>query len=483
MRILERLEKSKDFYFLVGTTFLFFLLRLPSLFEPYWYGDEGVYDVVAMGIRSGRLLYRDIWDNKPPFLYLLYALFASDQFVIRLVSLVFGILSLYFFFLITKKLFLKQRNIYISSVLFTLLFATPLLEGNIANAENFMMLPILAAGFFVLEYVKTEKSLLLYASGFLLSVAFLFKVVAVFDASAFFIFIFLSTYKNHIKQQVKNLIPFMLSFTLPIIAVMLFFVYKNAFSFFVHAVFTQNIGYVAYANKFIIPQGFLLLKLIALFAFLTFIFLKRKTIDHKLLFIFLWVGFSLFNAFFSERPWTHYLLVLIPSFILLLFWSFGETGKQIFLKRFAQLLTITIIIVALIHFPIYKKTLGYYDNFFRFLTNKESVYSYREFFDKSTPTDYAVADYLKTKNPNASIFLFGNDAQIYRLANKLPPGRFIVEYHMLAKPRYINETQMSLNLVKPKYIISTTDDTIPYNMSHYALLFQINKAVIYERIF
>ena len=78
MRLLARLERSIDAWFLIGISVVFFILRLPSLFEPDWYGDEGVYQVLGMGIKAGRLLYRDIFDNKPPFLYLLYSFVSSD---------------------------------------------------------------------------------------------------------------------------------------------------------------------------------------------------------------------------------------------------------------------------------------------------------------------------------------------------------------------------------------------------------------------
>ncbi|MCL4353796.1 glycosyltransferase family 39 protein [Patescibacteria group bacterium] len=483
MRLFSALEKNKHVYFLIGASFLFFLLRLPSLSEPYWYGDEGVYDVVGMAIRQGRLLYRDIWDNKPPFLYLLYALFQSDQFTIRFVSLIFGLLSFFFFFLIAKKLFVKRKTVYLSSLVFIVLLATPLLEGNIANAENFMMLPILIGAFLVLKYSEIKKPLLLYFAGLLLSFAFLFKVVAVFDAGAFFIFLFFETYrkKKFILNQITGLTPFILSFLTPVIAVILFFIFKGAFSFFASAVLFQNIGYVAYANKFIISQGLLIAKTAALLVFMLFLFKKRKSISKNTLFIFLWFGFSLFNAFFSQRIWAHYLLVLMPSFVLLFFSAFVE--KQIFSKRLAQVLTIVTIVFVLGYFPLYTKIFGYYGNFLMFLTHKESVYSYRSFFDKNTPADYALADYIKTKDPNASIFIFGNDPQVYKLLDKLPPGRFIVEYHMLARPRYIKETQDSLQLVKPKYFISTTNDNIPFNMSGYEPLLKIDGKAIYERAF
>ena len=65
------LSKNKFWVFL----FLIFLfLRLPSLFEPYWYGDEGIYLTLGQGVRKGLVLYQQIHDNKPPTLYYLAAL-------------------------------------------------------------------------------------------------------------------------------------------------------------------------------------------------------------------------------------------------------------------------------------------------------------------------------------------------------------------------------------------------------------------------
>ena len=110
MKLIAHLEKSKSIWFLLFISFAFFLLRWPSLFEPYWYGDEGIYQAVGLLIRSGAPLYSGAWDNKPPLLYLLYALFNSDQFLIRFVSLIFGIVSIWVFYLLAKRLFIIQTK-------------------------------------------------------------------------------------------------------------------------------------------------------------------------------------------------------------------------------------------------------------------------------------------------------------------------------------------------------------------------------------
>ena len=168
MKILRGLEVSREFWFVIFTSFLFFILRLPSLFEPLWYGDEGIYQVIGKSLNNGKLLYTEIFDNKPPLLYWLYAFFNSDQFTIRLVSLIFGVLSIGVFFLLSKKLFTNNKNKihFVTTFIFAVLFGLPMLEGNIANAENFMLLLILASAFFIINQKKIFSCRLTFRSIF-----------------------------------------------------------------------------------------------------------------------------------------------------------------------------------------------------------------------------------------------------------------------------------------------------------------------------
>ncbi|MBI2026069.1 MAG: glycosyltransferase family 39 protein, partial [Candidatus Levybacteria bacterium] len=253
---------------------VFFFLRFPSLFEPYWYGDEGIYQTLGLGIDNGRLLYRDIFDNKPPFLYVLYGLFGSDQFMLRLASLIFGIFTLGLFFKLCKKLLENEKVAYIATSIFAIVFGLPLIEGNIANAENFMLLFNILAGFFVVrsqDFENTRRYKILFLAGLILSISFLFKIVAVFDFMAFLTFLFFVNFSKNLKDilkpqnlitEIKNIFPFVLGFAIPIFLVSFYFLLNGAFPYFLKATFTNNISYVGYGNEFIIPQGFLILKIL-----------------------------------------------------------------------------------------------------------------------------------------------------------------------------------------------------------------------------
>ena len=66
------------------------ILRIPSLFEPYWYGDEAIYLTLGEGIRHNLVLYRDIFDHKPPLIYLIAAA-AGSLYWFKLILLVWSI--------------------------------------------------------------------------------------------------------------------------------------------------------------------------------------------------------------------------------------------------------------------------------------------------------------------------------------------------------------------------------------------------------
>lgn len=492
MKILAKLEKSFDSWFLIIISFIFFLLRLPSLFEPDWYGDEGIYQVLGIGIRAGRLLYKDIFDNKPPLLYLLYSFVSSDQFLIRFISLVFGLVSVWIFFYLSKKLFNNPKISYVSTSIFAVAFGLPLIEGNIANAENFMLLLNILGAYLVLKSLDKKilntKYLILTLAGFVLGLSFLFKIVAVFDFAAFFAFLFFVNYskklldifkiKNLVKE-IQNLLPFIIGFIIPVAATALFFILNHAFSNFLTATLFSNIGYVGSGNKLIIPQGFLILKLILLGAFSLFIFYKRRVFGNSFVFVSLWLAFSLFNAYFSQRPYTHYVLVLLPAFCLII-------GLFMLNKNFSKLsgvLAIASFIAVLLSFTFYIKTIFYYPNFISFLIDGTRVNSYQKFFDGSTPRDYEIANYINYhSNPKDNIFIWGNNAQVYYLTNKLPPGKYAVAYHITNYKDGYSNTSDGLNLNKPRFIIVMTNvSPYPFSLSGYNQVINIDKVVIYEK--
>lgn len=484
MKFLQRLQQSFDFWFLLLTSLFFFLMRFPSFFEPYWYGDEGVYEVLGFGMRHGRLLYQGVWDNKPPLLYLIYALFNGNQIFVRFFSFVVGLLAIYVFYFLAKKLFEKRKSIAIVTGFFAVLLGLPLVEGNIANAENFMVLPILVGLFLLITALQEKKGYsVFFFSGLSLGLAFLLKVVGVFDFAAscvLLLFVFFAWNKKSLQHLFLHLLSISVGFALPLLATIIFFANKGILKTFLQSAFASNVGYVGYGNQLIIPQGFLILKLLLLAIFLLFLFKKRKRISLIQLFIYTWLSFSLFDAFFSGRPYTHYALTVLGSLSLLLGLLFEKKIKSIHSLAFA-----IVILLLAGNFWFYVKTPLYYLNFFEFINSKKSVLSYQSFFDKGVPRDYQIAEFLKGQHAkDQSVFLWTNSAQIYYLANFLPIGRYTVAYHITTNTATLQETAAALKIAHPRFVVILPNaPAFPFKMTDYRLRVQIQDGLIYERIF
>jgi hypothetical protein len=499
MNTLRKLEKNKLFWYLLGFLLIFFFLRLPSLIEPNWYGDEGIYQVIGQAINQGRMLYTEAFDNKPPLLYLTYALFAGDQFRVRIFSMIVGLVTVFAFFQLSLTLFRRQAASLFATLLFAILFAIPLIEGNIANAENFMLLPIITAGILIYKLsLKSHKPYTInrmpFLAGLLLGIAFLFKIVAIFDFAAFCIYLLIINFPNRLpsvknnwpkivlKHSMTLITPICVGFIAPVAISSIYFLLNGAFSDFIRASFLSNIGYVGYANKFIIPQGLLILKLMLLLGSVALVFLKRKSITKTESFIFLWFVFSLFDTYFSGRPYTHYALMSLPA-ICLTIGLLLETNQP----RLKIFLSIVLIITLIALNGTFKfnlqKTFRYYTNAISFVSGNKDIGSYQSFFDDKTPRDYEIASFIKTHTkPEDNVFIWGDSAQIYSLSKKLPPGRYTVAYHITQYKNALSETQLAIGKANPKYIVVLNESrTLPLSLPNYQNRFVFKESTIYER--
>jgi len=274
-----------------------------------------------------------------------------------------------------------------------------------------------------------------------------------------------------------------MGFLIPISFVSILFISNGTFMDFIKATFIANISYVSYGNKIGSLPFLLFIKLALLGGFLFFVLMKRKKINQTTLFVSVWFAFSLFNSYFSQRPYTHYLLVLIPSLSL-------ATGAFLFDKKYQKVIVVFFIIALLtiiktFGMPNFNKSINYYQNFISYVLGKKTMVSYQAFFDRNTPFDYEIARFIKPKlTKNDTIFVWGNNAQLYQLIGVIAPTKYVVAYHISNYKDGPTTTQMAIEKTKPKFIIIiASNSSIPFSLINYSKKININHATIYERIF
>ena len=138
-------QLGKHHIILASILLLIFLMRLPSLFEPYWYGDEGIFAAVARNLNFGGVLYQDAWDNKPPMIYLTYQaifnFFGVSMFWLRLVTAIVVLATAAVIYEIAQSTMGAKRAL-IGVFIFGFLTSLRIVEGNLALTEIYMILPI-----------------------------------------------------------------------------------------------------------------------------------------------------------------------------------------------------------------------------------------------------------------------------------------------------------------------------------------------------
>ena len=113
------------------------VLRAPSLIEPPWSADEGTYANIGRSLDLGGVLYRTVWDNKPPGVYWLAAAVSSQGasvLRVRIALFVLVAVGTALVWIAGRRLGSPRAGL-VAALLFAVLASLPNFDGNQLNAE------------------------------------------------------------------------------------------------------------------------------------------------------------------------------------------------------------------------------------------------------------------------------------------------------------------------------------------------------------
>lgn len=469
------------------------LLRIPSLFEPMWYGDEGIYLTIGQGLRRGLTLYRDIHDNKPPLLYWLAAV-AGTQFWLRFMLLVWQTATLAVFYRLAQRLYPKHPLFPLLSTTLLILLIT-MFEGNIANGEIFMILPVIWG---MKKVWETPTGLMsIFLAGVSLALGFLFKVPAGFDFAAALIFIILVK-AGQIKDSLARLLKpqiwlLMAGFIIPIVLSIVYYQSLGAGEPYLKSALLQNIGYLgswsggSHSAAFSLTGSDLVQRTLLVILGISAVWygaIKLK-ITAQAQFIAIWFILALYGALLPGRPYPHYLIQpAVPAALLIA--MMGADRQRASRILVGSLLFIALYFYIKIDFWHYA-VISYYRNFFAWVTERKSPADYFSYFHPTVPRTYQVAEFIATiTNPTDKIFVWGDEPFIYALSDRLPSGRYTVAYHIVDFNGY-EETITAINQDRPRVIVTFTGESRPFPQlfqaiaGDYTMVIKIDDAIIFLR--
>ncbi len=500
-RLLPFLQKHEAL--LIVLVVLIFL-RIPNLFEPYWYGDEAIYLTVGAAMRHGAILYKDIIDHKTPIIYI-FAM-VSSEFWFKFLFLNWMVVTTALFYSICLRLFSSMRKTLFAVSIFALLTTLPWFEGHIANGELFAMGFILAGMalfvrsslFSAFEKGKTSftvEPFRMFLIGICMSLGILTKIPAVFDVAAIapvFGFVFLRSFNwKNFKSLLSSGILIWIGIFVPIALSIAYFASQHALGDYAQFGLLYNFRY---SKEFSIPVTQPLLRflftmpgkllIVGLFGFITLIL--QKFMRPMFRFVLLWFVLSLFASLLSSRPYPHYFLQMVPAFSLLVVALFS---KNYIVEKLAGVSALFLGIGALflLHVGLYSIR-DYYSNFLQFATHRISAIEYRDRFNPLMNDTYAVAQNIReTTKPKDKIFIWGTNPMLYALSRRDPAGRFTVSFHIKDFNAY-QETMASIEQTQPPIIILMNDENgkfdafYAYLQKNYTMSKRLPTMTVYRRV-
>ena len=409
---------------------LFINLRIPSLFENFHDNDEAIYTVIGMVLNRGGLLYRDIWENKPPLFYIFYQF--ADIFngysllVIKLLNLSSGLASILIIYNIIKD---KINTKIAVIVLFVSIFIFNLrsFEYNIANSENFFTLFTLI-GLLIFTKLKSNKGIFL--TGLFFGIASIMKVNVLPEILVFTLYLITNNLGKELK--LKSTLLYILGSIIPWILVFMQQYLLGTFKDFFDAQ-TSGFTYVKASDSSSLIYSFGFRFILFILSILIILFLMyRKKISKDVGLIILLFSASIFSALLSGRPYNHYAIQVIPYGLILLGYILAkENRKEVY--KWLVVLFVVFISTTLLFFkgriPLkgeIKSSGGHYYLFFKALFTDQDFQKYPRADAKRL---YTLAELMMKKYVGKKKYFVITRVGIYKMIDELPLVNRVPYYH------------------------------------------------------
>ncbi len=344
---------------------------------------------------KGLLPYAQIFDQHfPGLLFLpinLHNLGMTDETVARqwLISIV--ILCQLLIYWVTYKISGSYKKATFACMFY--LIWQPFLEGWVFWIDNFLPLFLIPAFYFSYMAAKTKDAKFdLFAAGFFMSLAILFKQVAIPLAGGLMVLF--------LYWRIKGILFYLIGlFTLLIITGYYFFKLKVLSDIWFWAVEFNLTTFAKYGGKPPFISG--VLRVFGVYSSIILLLLSR---ERKLQILLAFFIIGSFSGDLARFDFVHFqpslpFVVIITSLYIDKFWRF----------KWAPILTVWYLLVTLVWLVTFYK--GHFNN--RIL-----------FFDQETKQVAEKIKYLT--QPGQEIYLFGPVPHIYQMSETIPAGRIFV---------------------------------------------------------
>lgn len=430
--------------------------------------DEGEYAYMAQLLLQGIPPYLQAYSMKFPGIYFVYAfimtIFGQTTTGIHQGLLIVNALTICLIFILAKRFFAPMIAA-IAAVVFSSMSCGISVLGITANAEHFLILPIVAGCILLLDSQEPGK---LFLSGIIFGIALLVKQHAIYFILFALLFI---VYSRKYIDTLRTTTPwkqstyFALGASIPffIMAIWLYavgafdkfwfwtFLYAKEYST-LHSTagLSTTISYCLSQMRSALLPCFLfwILAICGLFLLSWSRFERKKSLFLSGFFL-----SSLLAVFHGFHLTPHYFIMALPGASLLICATFQKIYSS--LKDQTSLSKIIVLsgtlLAGVVFIPLF------YDS--AILSSKDLNGSSHKIYGLNPfPEAVTIAEHLKTKmKSNETLAILGSEPEIYFYLKKPGSIKYIYMYPLMEEHPYVfkmqDELRTQLDMIKPDYII------------------------------
>ena len=466
------------FCFLISLFILLITSKSSPLYPFNDWCDANAFFTMGKSLFNGKIIFKEVFEQKGPFLYLIYGLGYLISNTTFLGVFILEVLSSTIFLYFTHKivnLYLAEKYTFIILPIFALLIYTAISFRHGSSCEEFCFPMLMYTIYELLKYARTKEIsyLKIYIVGFMAGLIFLTKYTALGISFAFMLCLFISLLKEkNIKKAFISPFVYLAGMFSPLIPWLIYFAINDAvYEFFNVYIFVNLFGYTnATANIFkkLIDCFYFCLRNIyanKLHIFLLFIvfaiyLLKGKQKTEEKLFIASALICSILFIYIGGIYLIYYVLPILIFLIFPLIYITTLLKDKIKINKLVYSIFIVLIL-----------TLSYFmsPNTYMLSIKKNDLVQYK--FKKII---------MKEKNPTILNYGFV-DMGFYTVTGIVPNTKYFekLNFKYDKYPENVDELNKYIENKEIDFVIYTTKGKIDYPVSEYL---NINYEIVEEEL-
>lgn len=460
--------------------------------------DQATYGVIGQGLLNGQQLYRDLWDNKPPGIYALYALvvkaFGHVPWSAGLVDILWMIVIAACIFKFTER-YLGTAEAVVAVVVHAA-WHCRLGYVDAGQSECFLMVAIFLA-YFLARSGRGWPLLRHFAAGLLLGGGFWLK----YNAVLFFPLVAVVPYLDRSRldlrpREIRWLVTWrvwerrmgalLAGFLLAVLAVLAYYRLAGSWPAFYEAQFKILPQYASMPAQriphywaFAIASVFIRIGFWTVLATVAAVVVAEKRGLARLLPV-LAGAFTGLVCSVSQLHFAPYAFeTSFPFFAMI--WGYLAVAAYALLKKalhapsrksriWARVAASSLVLVTILY-PVrtearltgdsYRDLAAWWHNPEAYYANYSGV----QFASEHLAGEFAVIHYLKRSlGPGQKVYVWGTAPLIYFLTDRQPPTRFVSNHVLISPwgpPAWRQELVRDLNASRPTFIVVAQNDQVP----------------------